>query len=101
MTIYDVLERIVEQRPFQEFEKQASIKLIRQMRELNVLGTLARNLDIGTHECVRAGPYWPDNHCTICQGPMPAEMHQCSPVIRAWRQGGSFTHCRYCGKDMD
>lgn len=106
MTIYEVLERMIIGPPFRSDEEQAAVLLIRQMRDMNVLGTMARFLDPATHEC-RAGEYWPDaGRCLVCQAPMTVRPHECSPVIRwsgnQWdpRGGGHYSKCRICGMEM-
>jgi hypothetical protein len=98
VNIYDVLLRIVEQRPFQEHEKRTAIKLIEQMEQLNVLGTTARHLDPATHEC-RQGEWWPDSgYCLICGVLMPVPAHIASRQ-KMWTGQNYVERCRICGEE--
>lgn len=42
MDIYDVLQRIVEARPFQDYERAEALKIIEQLRSVNAFGTMAK-----------------------------------------------------------
>lgn len=106
MTIYDLLERLVDGPRLQEYEVSAAMRLIGQARDVNLFGTMARFLDPATHACRRAGDTWPDAvRCRTCQATMPALPHQCVPYTRysggRWDvRGGHVTTCRICGKEM-
>lgn len=47
MTIYDVIRRMVEARPFQPHEQAEALDLLDDMEKMNVWGTTARQLDVG------------------------------------------------------
>ena len=65
VNIYDVLRRVVEGRPFQEHEKREALELLDDMERLNVLGTVARQLNEGhEHEWVKQTPNW--RRCSVC-----------------------------------
>lgn len=106
MTIYDLLERLIDGPRLQSYEVAAAMKLVGQMRDMNVFGTTARFLDPATHACQRGGDKWPDSiRCRICQTTMPALPHRCTPYTRyaggRWDvRGAHVTTCSICGKEM-
>lgn len=105
MTIYEVLERLVIGPVFRSDEEETAVRVIRQCRDMNVLGTMARFIDPATHDC-RAGDYWPDSgQCVICGVPITVKVHECSPVTRwagnRWDLHGTHTtNCRICNREM-
>ena len=49
MNIYDVLRRMVEARPFQDYERVEALKMLDELQQANAFGTVARLTDEG-HE---------------------------------------------------
>ncbi len=78
MNIYDVFRRMIEGRAFQDHERVEALKLLDELEELNVLGTLAGGTEVGhQHHWVdmatpysagfgRAGMTGARKRCTIC-----------------------------------
>lgn len=65
MTLYDVLRRLVEARPFQDHERLEALKLLDELQALNVLGTVAGQVREGhDHRWVQLSPAW--RRCSIC-----------------------------------
>jgi hypothetical protein len=65
MTIYDVLRRIVEARPFQDHERQEVLTLLDELERVNAFGTMARQLAEGhEHQWVPLSSAW--QRCQIC-----------------------------------
>lgn len=65
MTIYDVLRRIVEARPFADHERIEALRLLGQLERLNVLGTVAGQVSEGhEHEWVSLSSAW--RRCQVC-----------------------------------
>jgi hypothetical protein len=91
---------------FRSDEEQTAVKLIRQLREMNALGTTAGLMDPATHDC-RSGEWWPDSgRCVICGGPMTVRPHECSPRTMPRYTGWNSpridhrTTCLICGREM-
>lgn len=51
MTIYEVLERLIIGPAFKSEEEQAAVQVIRDLRDMNALGTTAASVDLVTHQC--------------------------------------------------
>lgn len=65
MSIYDVLRRIIEGRPFQEHEKREALVLLGDLEKLNVFGTVAKQTTEGhTHQWVNLSSSW--RRCQVC-----------------------------------
>ena len=57
MTIYDVFRRMIEARPFQDFERQEALKLLDELERMNAFGTVARQAVEGhEHEWLPLNP---------------------------------------------
>ena len=71
MNIYDVFRRLVEARPFQDFERQEALRLLDELEKMNVLGTVARQTTEGhEHQWVPLNPFGRAGtgieRCTVC-----------------------------------
>lgn len=65
MTIYDVLVRLVEARPFQDFERAEALELLKDAERLNVFGTLAKQMNEGhEHDWLKLSANW--RKCKVC-----------------------------------
>jgi hypothetical protein len=65
MTIYDVLRRIIEARPFADHERIEALRLLDELEKLNVFGTLAGQLKEGhEHQWVNLSSSW--RRCRLC-----------------------------------
>jgi hypothetical protein len=96
VNIYDVLYRMVEARPFQDFERETALKIIRDMERLNVLGTTAHTLELSTHEC-RQGEFYPaSTHCLLCGAAMPVPAHD--HIASRWFRPDKIKTCTICGE---
>jgi hypothetical protein len=65
VTIYDVLRRIIQARPFQDYERVEALELLDELEALNVFGTVARETSEGhAHRWVNLSPAW--RRCQVC-----------------------------------
>lgn len=65
MDFYDFLRRLAEARPFQAYEQREAIEIIEEYRQLNIFGSLARQIrEEHAHDWVpqRTGRV----RCSIC-----------------------------------
>lgn len=67
MTIYEVLERLIIGPAFKSEEEQAAVQVIRDLRDMNALGTTAA-FDLVTHDCQPGSGMFghPIPNCRIC-----------------------------------
>jgi hypothetical protein len=71
MTVYDVLRRLVEARPFQDHERIEALRLLDELQALNIFGTVAGQVKEGhDHEWVALSSSW--RRCKVCslEGPI-------------------------------
>jgi hypothetical protein len=74
VNIYDVFRRLIEARPFQDFERTEALHLLDELEQMNVLGTVARQTTEGhEHDWIpvngyygRAGFLGVRERCRIC-----------------------------------
>ena len=73
MTIYDLLRRFCEPQPLSETERRDAAALIGELERMNVLGTMAREVESQDHECVPNFSYWRGTigDCIYCNKPVP------------------------------
>ena len=70
-----MLERLIIGPPFRSDEEQAAVRLVHEMRDMNVFGSLAA-IDKPTHECDTVPMFMPGSRALV-------------------------TRCRICGKEPE
>lgn len=91
MNIYDLLARLVVGR-VPDFEQADALVLIENMRAMNVLGTVAHDLEVSSHQHVTQGEWWPLNMvCVVCKATVPIPPHD--------HRYGYNNRCRHCGQE--
>lgn len=66
MNIYDVLRKLIEARPWQDYERAEALDIIKECEHLGVFGTTARNVTEQHEHDWYPVPYTRRKRCRVC-----------------------------------